>query len=44
MCDNCICTYLARSLPAVMSWLKDAFLMLFVNNGSKTESMMNTIW
>ena len=37
-------THLAKSLPAVMSWLKEAFLMLFVSNGSKTESMTNTIW
>ena len=36
--------YLAKSFPAVISWLNDAFLMLFVNNGSKTESMMNTIY
>ena len=35
--------YLARSLPAVISWLNDAFLMLLVSSGSKTESMMYTI-
>ena len=36
-------THLAKSFPAVMSWLKEAFLMLFVNNGSNTESITNTI-
>ena len=36
-------TYLAKSLPAVISWLNEAFLMLFVNNGSNTESITNTI-
>ena len=35
--------YLAKSLPAVISWLNEAFLMLLVSSGSKTESTMNTI-
>ena len=42
ICD--LIMYLAKSLPAVISWLNDAFLMLFVSKGSKTESMMNTIY
>ena len=36
--------YLARSLPAVTSWEKEAFLILLVSRGSRTESITKTTW